>query len=782
MMLLAAMVTAHTGSYKRVRLRRPPFVLFEFSNLGRTQFTMSLARRFSDKKCRPKRFLGTPRYKKPRLDPETEREPESEVEEEPPPFRSVSRTKLAGTDGSGVVCGTFGMPLRPRKDISASSGNASVLEPAPRSWVLTGNRIVGCDRLVALMSGLRHCRESLSVFEDASTRRGLVTRMGVRCGCGWSQYISDSYNPVDYRLNLQSVLAGRMIGKGAVALETLFSFMGLPPSVGSNAHSRLSNKILVASNASVQAEYLSSANQLHAMSAAGTLFIAPPLVETDIEVADGEEVVDSDDESEGDPQSDVDPSEVSDDDDDDQLGDSTGDDDHSHSDHEDESSDEDDSSDDGTYLGRVWRSDPLDITVTFDGTWSKRGFTAIYGVMVVISWDTGRVLDAHVLSKFCGSCSRMRTRLGETSLEFRKWYKRHKKRCTVNHKGSSPAMEMQGALVLWRRSVERLNLRYTTVVSDGDSKTVRNLNVEEPYGEGVNIEKHECVGHVQKRIGKACINLRTKPPMETVEVVEKKAIKARKATKKRLAREAVPAVMKTVTRKVKVGGKGGLTKSKYEILQKFYGNAIRAHAGDIDGMVDACWALYYHTVSTDAEPQHDHCPKGEHSWCMYQRALAMNDPTPPHKDPKDSARLIPLRLKEHVKPIFEKLCRRSLLERCVLSATQNQNESFNKVVWQRCSKTDFASPETVQLAVGIAVLTFNDGMKSLTSVTERLGIRADPFLQNFIRSHDVFRIKRADAKGSAVSKKKRRAEHRRKAADEERRLEREGPTYEAGGF
>lgn len=30
----------------------------------------------------------------------------------------------------------------------------------------------------------------------------------------------------------------------------------------------------------------------------------------------------------------------------------------------------------------------LDITVTCDGTWSKRGFTATHGVVVVISWET----------------------------------------------------------------------------------------------------------------------------------------------------------------------------------------------------------------------------------------------------------------------------------------------------------------------------------------------------------------------------------------------------------
>ena len=33
--------------------------------------------------------------------------------------------------------------------------------------------------------------------------------------------------------------------------------------------------------------------------------------------------------------------------------------------------------------------DIVDVTGTCDGTWSRRGFTATYGVVVVMSWDSG---------------------------------------------------------------------------------------------------------------------------------------------------------------------------------------------------------------------------------------------------------------------------------------------------------------------------------------------------------------------------------------------------------
>ena len=48
------------------------------------------------------------------------------------------------------------------------------------------------------------------------------------------------------------------------------------------------------------------------------------------------------------------------------------------------------------------------------GTWSKQGFTALYGVVVVASWDTGKVLNVELKSKFCSVCSACRE-IDETS-------------------------------------------------------------------------------------------------------------------------------------------------------------------------------------------------------------------------------------------------------------------------------------------------------------------------------------------------------------------------------
>ena len=94
------------------------------------------------------------------------------------------------------------------------------------------------------------------------------------------------------------------------------------------------------------------------------------------------------------------------------------------------------------HLNSVEPHEILDVKVTCDGTWSKHGFTAIHGVVVVISYDTGQVLDFEVMSKSCTACSQQQTRLGADD--------GHREECLANHEGSSPVMECAEALILWK--------------------------------------------------------------------------------------------------------------------------------------------------------------------------------------------------------------------------------------------------------------------------------------------------------------------------------------------
>jgi hypothetical protein len=47
----------------------------------------------------------------------------------------------------------------------------------------------------------------------------------------------------------------------------------------------------------------------------------------------------------------------------------------------------------------------IDIAVSYDGTWHKRGFTSHYGVGAVVEVQTGLVVDYEVLSTYCHTCA-----------------------------------------------------------------------------------------------------------------------------------------------------------------------------------------------------------------------------------------------------------------------------------------------------------------------------------------------------------------------------------------
>ena len=65
--------------------------------------------------------------------------------------------------------------------------------------------------------------------------------------------------------------------------------------------------------------------------------------------------------------------------------------------------------------------DILNISVSCDGTWMKRGLTSIHGVVAVIAQETGQVIDYAVLTKSCHMCKLMRKSY-PSELNFQIWY------------------------------------------------------------------------------------------------------------------------------------------------------------------------------------------------------------------------------------------------------------------------------------------------------------------------------------------------------------------------
>lgn len=48
--------------------------------------------------------------------------------------------------------------------------------------------------------------------------------------------------------------------------------------------------------------------------------------------------------------------------------------------------------------------DVIDVVVSYDGTWHKRGHTCLYGIGFAIDILTGLVIDFEILSKYCSKC------------------------------------------------------------------------------------------------------------------------------------------------------------------------------------------------------------------------------------------------------------------------------------------------------------------------------------------------------------------------------------------
>ena len=67
-----------------------------------------------------------------------------------------------------------------------------------------------------------------------------------------------------------------------------------------------------------------------------------------------------------------------------------------------------------------------DITLPRDGSWQKRGFSSLNGLVTLIASDSGKCVDYRVLTKSCSSCSSLELRkdtepeLYETFLESNK--------------------------------------------------------------------------------------------------------------------------------------------------------------------------------------------------------------------------------------------------------------------------------------------------------------------------------------------------------------------------
>ena len=148
-------------------------------------------------------------------------------------------------------------------------------------------------------------------------------------------------------------------------------------------------------------------------------------------------------------------------------------------------------------------------------------------------------------------------------------------------------------------------------------------------------------------------------------------------------------------------GKGKLTDRMIDRLQNYYGIAIRSNVGDLEAMKKAILAALFHCASSALNEYHTYCPQGAESWCRFLADKAKGTTT--YKPGPG----LPLKLVAELKPIFARLSDDTLLKKCLHGKTQNQNESFNRTIWDRIPKGKYVGKETFEVGVYDAVANFN---------------------------------------------------------------------------
>ena len=286
--------------------------------------------------------------------------------------------------------------------------------------------------------------------------------------------------------------------------------------------------------------------------------------------------------------------------------------------------------------------------------------------------STGKILDIEPMSRACKACGLKETTRINDPAAYDKWKESHV--CKFNYRGSAGNMEPVGAKRIWNRSIEKNKLRYTEFYSDCDSKSFTSVCNTYP---DIQVKKLECVGNFQKRVGCRLRNLKK--------------------------------------REKGLGGKGKLTNNTIDKLQNYYGLAIRSNKNNLKAMQAATRATLFHVASNKENSYHyPHCPTGSDSWCKYNKDQADNTST--YKPGPG----LPISVILKLRPIFEELSHENLLNKCLHGLTQNQNESFNAMIWDRVPKSRYISFSQLQLGVYDAVANFNIGRKASILLYEKL--------------------------------------------------------------
>ena len=193
-----------------------------------------------------------------------------------------------------------------------------------------------------------------------------------------------------------------------------------------------------------------------------------------------------------------------------------------------------------------------------------------------------------------------------------------------------------------------------------------------------------------------------------------------------------------------VGGAGRLTDAVVDRIQTYYGYAIRNNKGNMEKIVNAIWAIFFHIIggpsSESLATQHKYCQKTDDTWCKYEQDAQNNT------NFYDESKCLPYIFREQLKKIFLRLASHNLLRGCQQGLTPNQNESLKSVAWSRCPKQLFCGVHRLTISVCDVISQFNNGAKGRSRLFKSLSMDVGDISLKGLKREQAIRLREAASK------------------------------------
>ena len=204
-------------------------------------------------------------------------------------------------------------------------------------------------------------------------------------------------------------------------------------------------------------------------------------------------------------------------------------------------------------------------------------------------------------------------------------------------------------------------------------------------------------------------------------------------------------------------------------MQNYFGISLRSNLGNLSATTkSACMASMYHICG-----YHDNCPKSAHTWCQYQNYQQNN--TNYYKSKGD----LPIDVRRAIPPIYQSLCKSEILEKCLHGKTQNANELFNRMIWNRVLEVTHVGLDVLSVGVYDVIAYFSNGEKAALDIMELLKIDPGYSMTKCCRSVNNRRKRSSIYRMSEVQKKRRKVlRHSKEKKQQDKNMETEGTSCE----